>query len=393
MRKLSIADYERSAIKRLPRCVAGYVCGGTEDERSLRENRRSFDAYGFVPRGLKDVSARHTRTMLWGTEYAMPLGVAPTGLAGLVAHDCDLLLADAAHRAKVPFVISGSSNVPLEEIQKASPGCWYQAYFPGDRERMARMVARLRHAGIHTLVVTMDTAVAANRENIKRLDFTVPFRLTPRLLLDGAMHPRWGAQVFLKTLMARGVPRFANFYEEVGPPITQEPEHGFRTGRDRLTWDDIGWLRDAWRGRLIVKGVLHPDDARNAHDRGIDAVIVSNHGGRQLDGTIAPLQALPAVVAALPSGFPVFVDGGFRRGTDVIKALALGAAMVFIGRPVLYGAAVSGGAGIRHVLEIFREEIDRNLALLGCTAIAELNAALLRRCDASSRHAMNGSHA
>lgn len=375
---LSTADYERAARRRLPRCVHGFVLGGAEDSASLHENRRAFDDWQFVPRGLNDVSQRHTRTSLWGTQYAMPVGVAPTGLAALVAHDGDLALARGAQAAGVPFIISGSSSVPLEELMQAAPGSWYQAYFPGDRDRIDRIVRRLNAAQVQTLVVTMDTCVAANRENNARLHFNIPFRLTPRLLLDGVLRPRWSVEVLLRSLATRGVPRFANLYEEIGTPITVEPPQGFRTGRDRLTWDDMAWLRQRWSGRLVIKGVLHPQDAQKARDIGADALIVSNHGGRQLDGTLAPLHALPSIVQAVGQDLPVLLDGGIRRGTDVIKALALGARLVFVGRPTLCGLAVGGALGVQSVLALLQQEIDRDLALLGCEGVDAVHAGLLR---------------
>ncbi len=377
-RLLSVSDFEELARRRLPRCVYGYVRGGTEDEQSLRENRDAFSRVGFLPRGLNVVDKRVLSTSLFGREYAMPVGIAPTGLAGLVRHECDLELAGAASKAQVPFIISGSSSVPMERLEREAPGNWYQAYFPGDRERMDRVLGRLEHAGIETLVVTIDTCVAANRENNERLDFTIPFRMTPRLFLDGVLHPRWSLGVFLRTLRASGVPRFANLYEEIGPPITQEPAHGFRTGRDRLCWDDMVWLRERWKGKLVLKGVMHPLDAVKAVEIGADGVIVSNHGGRQLDGTIAPLQALPHIVDAVPAEFPVMIDGGFRRGTDVLKALALGARMVFVGRATLYGAAVGGERGVCRVLSILASELDRDMALLGCAHIAQVDRSLLK---------------
>lgn len=375
---LSVADYERAAAKFLPRCVHGFIRGGTEDEVSLRESLRAFNDWQFIPRGLCDVSHRQTRTRLWGRELAMPVGIAPTGLAALVAHDGDLQLARAARDAQVPFIISGSSAVPMEELLSEAPECWYQAYFPGDRERIDRILQRLLRAGVKTLVVTIDTCVAANRENNARLDFNIPFRLTPRLLLDGILHPRWSTEVFARTLVARGVPRFANLYEEIGTPITVEPPQGFRTGRDRLTWSDIKWLRDRWKDRLVLKGVLHPEDAARAAEVGVDGIIVSSHGGRQLDGAIAPLHALPDVVRAVPASLPVFMDGGVRRGSDVLKAMSLGARLVFVGRPTLYGLAVGGQEGVLSILKIFQEEIDRNLALLGCSRLGDLSLDLMR---------------
>jgi L-lactate dehydrogenase (cytochrome) len=359
--------------------VYGYVRGGTEDEQSLRANYQAFDSVGFMPRGLNVVDERDVSTELWGRRYTMPLGIAPTGLSGLVWHECDRELALAAKKADIPFIISGSSSVPLERLQQENPDNWYQAYFPGDRARMARILERLSAADIGVLVVTIDTCVAANRENNARLDFTIPFRMTPRLLLDGMLHPRWSTGVFLKTLRANGVPRFANLYEEIGPPITQEPAHGFRTGRDRLCWDDIAWLREQWKGRLVLKGVMHPADAIKAEQVGADGIIVSNHGGRQLDGTLAPLTVLPEIVDAVPPAFPVMIDGGFRRGTDVLKAIALGASLVFTGRATLYGAAVAGEAGVERVLSILAAELDRDMALLGCARLSEVTSELLGR--------------
>lgn len=377
-RLLSVADFERRAKKVLPHRVYGYVSGGTEDEQSLRANRNAFNRFGFVPRGLSVVDSRSLALDLWDQSYSMPLGIAPTGFAAIVRHECDLKLARAAHQARVPFIISGASNVPLERLQDVTQDNWYQGYFPGDRGRIERIVQRLESAGVSTLVVTIDTCVAANRENIARLDFTIPFRMTPRLALDGMLHPRWTVNVFLKTLRAGGIPRFANLTDQIGTPITQEPTDGFRTGRDRLSWADMAWLRERWKGRLVLKGVMHPLDAEQAVHVGADAIIVSNHGGRQLDGTVAPLHALPDIVSVVPSAFPVMIDGGFRRGTDVLKAVALGAHFVFVGRAPLYGAAVAGQKGVARVLSIFSTEIDRNMALLGCARLDDVNLSLIR---------------
>jgi L-lactate dehydrogenase (cytochrome) len=191
------------------------------------------------------------------------------------------------------------------------------------------------------------------------------------------MHPRWLLEVFAKTMFTTGTPRFVNMYETMGPSITENTTDGFRAGRDRLTWEDLKWLRERWAGRLIVKGVMHPQDAELAAATGMDALIVSNHGGRQLDSAIAPLQALPDVVRSIPATLPVFIDGGFRRGTDVLKALALGAKLVFMGRPQLYGAAAAGSAGIAKVVDILRTEIDRDMALLGCKDLSEVRADLI----------------
>lgn len=377
---LSIADLERAALRRLPACVRGYVCGGTEDGQSLAESRRHFERLGFAPRGLRNVAQRSPAATLWGQTYSLPLGFAPTGFSAIVARDCDAALARIAREEQLPFIISGASTVPLERLQQENANrCWYQAYIPGDMDRVRPLLQRLRQAQIPVLVITIDTCVAANRENLQRLRFTVPFRFSLKLLLDGLMHPRWTLQVFLRTVLGEGIPRFSNLSHEMGPAITQEPPNGFRGGRDRLDWDCIRQIRELWDGKLVLKGVMHPDDARSAVAHGADAIIVSTHGGRQLDGCIAPLQALPEVCAAVPADFPVLIDGGFRRGTDVLKALALGARMVFTGRPQLFGAAIGGGEGIRRAVHIFRDEILTDMALLGCASLDEVDSGLLRR--------------
>jgi len=362
---LSIADLERAARKRLPACVRGYVCGGTEDGVSLQQSLQAFSRLGFVPRGLRHVAQRSTATTLWGQTYAMPMGFAPTGFAAIAA------LAKVAQSQSLPFIISGASTVPLEQLQSAhDQRCWYQAYLPGNMARILPLLQRLERAQIPVLVVTIDTCVGANRENLQRLRFTVPFRPSWTLLLDGLRHPRWSCDVFLRTVLSQGVPRFANLAHEAGPAITADPPHGFRGERDQLDWDCIDQIRAAWKGKLVLKGVMHPEDARLAVAHGADAVIVSTHGG--------PLQALPEIRQAVPAGYPVFIDGGFRRGSDVLKAMALGADLVFTGRPQLFGAAVAGEAGIAHAVQLFRQELMTNLALLGVNRPQELTADCLR---------------
>jgi L-lactate dehydrogenase (cytochrome) len=374
---LSISDFEREAKKRLPKAVFEYVRGGTEDEVALTGNRAAFNHLVFRARGLRDVSTRSQAVSVLGQTYASPFGFAPTGVNAIVCHDCDTKLATEATRSQLPYIVSGASNVAIESLAQLAPHCWYQGYFPGDRTRIGNIADRLKSAGVQTIVVTIDTCVGANRENNQRYDFTIPFQLTTKLIGSGLMHPRWLLEVFAKTMFTTGTPRFVNMYETMGPSITENTTDGFRAGRDRLTWEDLKWLRERWQGRLIVKGVMHPQDAELAAETGMDALIVSNHGGRQLDSAIAPLQALPDIVRSVPETLPVFIDGGFRRGTDVLKALALGAKLVFMGRPQLYGAAVAGSAGVAKVVDILRTEIDRDMALLGCKDVSEVSADLV----------------
>jgi L-lactate dehydrogenase (cytochrome) len=348
------------------------VAGGTEDSVSLRANRQAFETLMFRPRGLRGVAAVSQSVELWGRRHASPIGVAPMGVTAICRHECELAMARAARAADLPFILSGASTMPLEQLQRETPGIWYQGYFPGDTARLGRILQRLERAAIEVLVVTSDTPVAGNRENNQRNGFLIPFRPSARLAWDGLLHPRWLVDVLARTLLTSGVPRFANLYEEIGPAITEEPAQGFRGGRELLTWEHLSWLRERWPGRLVVKGILHPADAREAAARKLDGVIVSNHGGRQLDGAMAPLLALPAIKAAVPADFPVMVDGGFRRGADVLKAVALGARMVFLGRPMLYGATVAGAAGTARVIAILKAEIQRNLALMGMADIRNL---------------------
>ena len=376
---LSIADLERVARRRMPACVRGYVCGGTEDGASLQESLQAFQRLGFVPRGLRNVEKRSTAASLWGQTYALPMGFAPTGFSAIVMKECDAALAKVARQEQLPFIISGASTVPLERLQQENgQRCWYQAYLPGNMARILPLLQRLEQAQIEVLVITIDTCVGANRENLQRLKFTVPFRPSFKLLVDGLCHPRWSTNVFLKTVLSPGIPRFANLAHEMGPAITADPPNGFRGERDKLDWDCIDQIRAAWKGKLVLKGLMHPDDARLAVAHGADAVVVSTHGGRQLDACISPLQALPEIRSAVPADFPVFIDGGFRRGTDVLKAIALGANLVFTGRPQLYGAAVAGEAGIAHAVHIFRQELMTDMALLGVSQPQELNANWLR---------------
>ncbi len=377
---LSIADLQREARKRLPSAVYGYVSGGTEDGASLRANLAAFDAVRFRPRGLAGIAKRTQQLALWGKTYASPFGISPMGATCMARHQCDLELAGAAAKAGIPFILSGLSTVPMEQVQAQAPGIWYQGYIPGDKARIGPLMQRLQRNGIEVMAITIDTAVGANRENNQRAGFNIPFRFSQRLLWDGMRHPNWAWSVFAKTLMNGGIPRFTNVVADPqGFRITEEPQGGLREGRDLLDWSHIAWMREHWPGKLVLKGVAHPADAELAVQHGVDAVIVSNHGGRQLDGAQGSLDALPDVVAAVPADFPVFIDGGFRRGTDVLKAIALGARMVFMGRPMLYGASVAGEAGVAHAIRILQTEVDRNLALLGCRNLAELTPDLVVR--------------
>lgn len=378
-RALSIADLAQAARRRLPPSIHGYVSGGSEDHQSLEENRAAFRRWYLRTHALVDVSQRSLAVDLFGTRYRAPIGIAPMGVSGLCHFEGDVALARAAAQCGVPAIMSAASTVKLERVMSEAPGTWYQAYLPANREVIGPLLERLRAAQVHVLVVTIDVPLASTRENEIRNGFTLPLRLTPRLMAGGLSRPRWMLETFARTLWRHGVPHFENFTAQRGASILYSGNADHRHGRTAMNWDVISWIREHWQGRLVLKGILRPDDALRAQQLGCDGVIVSNHGGRQLDGAIAPLDALPGIAAAVSHEFPVMIDSGFRRGTDAIKALALGASYVFVGRPAMYGLAAGGQAGVVRALELLHREIDVDLALLGCPDVAMLNAGHLAR--------------
>jgi L-lactate dehydrogenase (cytochrome) len=291
------------------------------------------------------------------------------GGSSMAAYLGDIVLARSAAAANIPMIMSGASLTRLEDVRAAGRTSWFQAYLPGDDAAITTMVERVERAGFDTLVLTVDVPVGANRENNVRSGFNRPLRPTLRLAWDSALRPRWLVGMFLRTLVTHGMPHFENTGTRA-PLITRTAER-YSGPRDKLSWPHVELMRRIWKGRLVLKGVLDPQDARIARESGVDGVIVSNHGGRQLDGALAPLHALPAV-AAQAGGMTVMMDSGIRRGTDVLKALALGAHFVFVGRPFLYAAAIAGDAGVRHAISLLREEVDRDMALLGITALPEM---------------------
>lgn len=377
-RVLCLDDFERHARRHLPRPVFGYVAGATERNASLQDNARAFAEWGFRPRVLVDVSKRSQAAALWGREWAAPFGIAPMGMSALVAYRGDLALARAARAAGVPMVLSGSSLIRMEEVIAANPDAWFQAYLPGDPARVEGLVDRAQAAGFRTLALTVDTAVLPNRENNVRNGFSTPLRPSLRLAWDGAIRPRWLLGTWFRTLARHGMPHFENSFAERGAPILARNVLRDFTARDHLNWRHLALIRRRWQGTLIVKGVMHPEDARRAEGEGAEGVIVSNHGGRQLDGTASPLRVLPEVARAVTTA-TVMLDGGIRRGTDVLKAVALGARFVFVGRPMLHAAGRFGEAGVSHAIALLRGEVDRGMALLGVNRLDEVTPELLLR--------------
>lgn len=376
---LNIEDLRAIARQRLPRIAYDFLDRGTEEEVTLAANRAVFERIRFVPRTLVDVSRRSQQTSVFGRTYDSPFGIAPTGASGMYCYEADVALARAARRANVPCVLSTASFVPMERVIGEAGGApWFQLYMSKDLATAERLVTRALKAGFEALVLTTDIPVAGNREFNRRNQFEVPLRLNFSNLLDGVMHPRWLAGVFLRTLIASGVPRFQNLDVNVGGKIISTSLTDFRLRRDALDWEDFAWLRKLWPKKLLVKGILTVEDALLAAQHGADGIFVSNHGGRQLDSAVTPIDVLPQIAAAVGDRLAIMVDGGFRRGTDIVKALALGADMVFLGRAPLYAATAGGEEGVVHALKLLKSEVDRVLALIGCPSIAALGPEYLR---------------
>ena len=367
---LDLEDFDPAVRDKLPEAIYHYVAAGAETETTLATNRAVFDAWRFVTRILVGVSDRQTEIRLFGRSYAAPFGIAPMGGSALVAYQAHVVMARAAAEAQIPFILSANSIIPLEEVAAANPNAWFASYQPPTREAIEGIVERCTRAGIAVLVLTADVAVESNKESAKRAGFSFPVRPTPKLTWDVITHPGWMFGVLARTFARRGIPHIVNFTAQGGPSLFSRKMRSI-SEHQSLTWEHVRFMRELWKGPLVIKGVLSPQDALMARDCGADGIIVSNHGGRQLDYAISTLEALPAIIAAA-SGLTVMIDSGFRRGTDVLKALALGAQGVFIGRPFLFATALAGQAGVAHAIELLRKEISTDMALLGVRRIEQI---------------------
>ena len=364
----SVAEFRRVARRALPPMVFDFVEGGAEDEKTVRGNEAAFDNWWLRPQPLTDVSARRQSVELFGTLLSSPLVLAPAGLAGLIWPRGEVAAASAAASLGLPFVVSTASSCSIEDVRAAASGpLWLQLYLWRDRQVTGSLVDRAGQAGCDAICLTVDVPMSGSRERDLRNGMTIPPRIRVRNALGMLSRPRWLAR------MARAPVTFANV--SAGRPGRAVALGTYVNGQlnPAASWDDLRWLRSRWPGPLIVKGILDPAAARQVADEGADAVIVSNHGGRQLDGAYPAGMALPEVAAALDGRIPVLVDGGIRRGSDVLKALALGATACLIGRPYLWGLAAGGEAGVARVLEVLRAEIDRSLALLGVPDVAAVH--------------------
>jgi len=370
----SIADLRKLSRRRLPRCVFDFFDGGAEDEISLAANTASLDRVNLLPRVLADVANVEIGARLLGATAAMPLGIAPMGACGLGWRDADVAVARAAAAAGVPYTLSSAAHNTIEEVATRAGGrLWFQPYMLSHREFVFRLIDRARSAGYEALVVTVDLPVGGKRERDLRNQFALPFRLTPRTFVDFAARPAWSLPMLM-----RGRPLMGNMVGMETRTGATAAGTTVGSGMDAsFSWTDLQRVRDLWLGKFIVKGVLRPDDARRLVALGCDAIVVSNHGGRQLDGARSTFDALPDVAAAVNGGADVLLDGGVRRGRHIVQALAAGASGVFVGRSVLYGLAAAGEPGATRALEILRDEFTRTLRLCGCRSVAEVDSTLL----------------
>lgn len=365
---LSLHDFESAARARLPRGLYGFITAGSADGWSAQNNRAAFDRWALLPRTLAAGPQRNQQIELFGQTYASPCGIAPLGVSALFCYDGDVVMASAAAQARVPYVLSAASLTPMERVFEAWPQAWLQVSGDANRDRLTPLIERLKHTPCQVLVLTVDSPVSPSRELSLRNGFSIPARPNTRLVASALTRPRWLLGTAMRTLLTRGIPRMEN---QDGGPLNRVTEAPSGPHFPPLDWDDFRFIRKHWDRALVVKGVVCVDDAVQYRRDGADGIAVSNHGGRQLDGTIAPLDALPAIREAVPD-IPVFLDGGIRRGSDVMKALALGATSTFIGRPIMFSAAAAGQPGVEHALAIMRAEIDRSQALLGARTLADV---------------------
>jgi len=370
MKAFSIEELRQAAKRRLPRAVFDFIDGGAEDERTLRGNTAAFERVRLTRKVLVGVSQVSTETPILGKSSKLPIAISPTGAVGFGWRGGDIAVAKAAAAFGIPFTLSTSATASIEKIAGAAPGRhWFQAYFFKDREFTFGLIERARRAGYDTLMVTADLPVGGKRERDFRNDFAIPFRFTPKNMLDFATRPAWALDMLL-----RGVPALEGL-AGMADKSANTRNIVSSVGRNQdaaLDWEVIKRVREVWPGKLLIKGVMRPEDAEIAVSVGCDGVIVSNHGGRQLDSEVASFDALPVVVRAIGGRSAVLMDGGIRRGSDIFKALARGAQAVMIGRATYYGVCAGGEAGARRALEILSDELTRTMQLCGARSIAEI---------------------
>lgn len=373
----SISDLRVLARRRLPRAVFDFIDGGACDERTLGENSRSFDGWCLLPRVAVDVSGRSLRRSILGVPSSLPLMFSPTGLSGFFRRDGEIAAARATASVGVPYCLSTNSIASIEDVARAVPegDRWFQLYFLRDRDWMNGLLQRAAAADYRVLCLTLDLPLTGKRERDARNAFTLPLRPTLGSLFDMACRPGWLLDA------ARSPPRFGNFAMDSSSGFTSVAQHVASLFDPSANWDDVTRIRERWKGPMAVKGIMHPADAVKAVELGVNAVIVSNHGGRQLDHSPAAIAALPDIATAVNGRAEVILDGGVRRGTDVLKALALGATSASSGRAFLWGLSAGGEAGVRRALRILEQEMDNAMALLGVRDLSSVTRDHVRRAS------------
>jgi L-lactate dehydrogenase (cytochrome)/(S)-mandelate dehydrogenase len=363
---INIGDLHKLAKKRLPKVIFDFIEGGLEDEKGMALAESAFDRHHLVPRYLVDVSQRNLATSLFGRRYGLPFGIAPTGLNGLFRRGADLMLAEAAKSADIPYIMSGASNDTIEAAARVAPEhAWYQLYGARDLKISEDMIRRAADAGMPTLVFTVDVPVNSKRERNIRNGFIRPYKLKRKIMLEALTHPAW----VMEYLRHGGTPPYFGNWQVYAPKGTSPNEVAdFLSAQtpSTQTWRELETYRRLWPRNFVVKGIMHAEDARRCAELGVDGIMVSNHGGRQLDRAPAPLDMLPAIAQAVGDRLTVMLDGGIRRGSDIVLARCLGARFVFTGRATLYGVVAGAVPGARRAIDILRDEIDRVLAQLGC---------------------------
>ena len=371
----SVEDLRLSAKRRLPRAIFDFFDGGAEDELTLQDNQAAYKRVRLLPKVLRDVSAIDTSSLILGQRAELPMAISPTGAVGFGWRGGDIAIARAAVAAGIPYTLSSTATASIEQIANAAPGrLWFQAYILRNKPFLDALIERARVADYEALVITVDLPVGGKRERDFRNDFSVPFRFTPKNLLDFARRPVW-----LSDIIRYGMPVMENLVG-LETQATSSSAIASSVGRNydpSFNWESLQKIRDSWPRKLIVKGILRPEDAVRVAAMGCDALVVSNHGGRQLDGAVATFDALPDVVQAVNGRIPVLLDGGIRRGSDIFKALALGAQGVMLGRATLYGATAAGEVGASRALAILKDELIRTMQLCGVRCPGEVDASVL----------------
>jgi L-lactate dehydrogenase (cytochrome)/(S)-mandelate dehydrogenase len=369
---INIDDLKRIAKRRLPKIIFDFIEGGVEDEVGLRTNANAFRDLRLVPRYYVDTSKREQRATLFGRTYASPFGIAPTGMAGAFRRDAELYLSQAAKEADIPYLMSGASNAAMEEgVKLAGNNLWYQIYGARDRSFQLDLVKRAIDCGLTTIAVTCDVPVSSNRERNRRNGFVRPLRMDLPTILEAMLHPAWVMNYYRQG----GLPMLGNWRRYAPKDATPDQVAGLfasQTPDSSQTWRDLEAIRSAWPGKLLLKGVMHPEDARLAIGMGVDGLIVSNHGGRQLDMMPSPLDLLPMIRSAVGPDVPLLLDSGVRRGSDIVAALCMGANFVLTGRATLYGATAAGLEGVKKAVSILQREIDLVLGQLGAVNLDAL---------------------